>query len=33
VKSKGFKSAFSFTVRYICPVLIFLVFLYSIGWI
>ena len=33
VKSKGFKPLFSFIVKYICPVLIFLVFLYSIGWI
>ena len=32
-KSKNFKSIFGFTVKYICPFLIFLVFLYSIGWI
>ena len=33
VKTNSFRSLFSFTVKYICPVLIFLVFLYSIGWI
>ena len=32
-ENKKFKSFFNFTVKYICPVLIFLVFLYSIGWI
>ncbi len=32
-KSKNFKNIFGFTVKYICPFLIFLVFLYSIGWI
>ena len=32
-KSQNFKNIFGFTVKYICPILIFLVFLYSIGWI
>ena len=33
VKSNLFKAVFSFTIKYVCPVLIFFVFLYSIGWI
>jgi NSS family neurotransmitter:Na+ symporter len=32
-KSSSFKSVFSFLIRYLSPVLIFLVFLYVLGWI
>ena len=32
-KSSSFKSVFAFLIRYLSPVLIFLVFLYVLGWI